>query len=102
MTFLEKHCIQRHYMFLIKKCDDRESCGPLRGKHTPVLPDPVLKGGRLPYRCTWSVPPVLMGSELLFYNSVYVLLVILWYEQILRGCSSMADIRKKNLKVIRV
>ena len=44
MTFLEKHCIQRHYMFLIKKCDDRECCGSLRGKRTPVLPDPVLNG----------------------------------------------------------
>ncbi|XP_053378441.1 uncharacterized protein LOC128548073 [Mercenaria mercenaria] len=40
--FLKEHCIERHYVFQIRKCDKPECCRLKRGPDVPRRPDPVL------------------------------------------------------------
>ena len=44
-SFLKKHCRLRTYSFQIKKCNDRNCCGPIRNPSGTILnwlPDPIL------------------------------------------------------------
>jgi len=41
--FLKDHCVERHYMFQIKKCDNHRCCTPkMTETDFPSVPDPVL------------------------------------------------------------